>query len=289
MVQHKIHLDKDVSQILYTSKAGDDKNFPPLDMNADTTINNGGWSEFRDLLLDESDVQANNPANSNHKTRYAIYPKICLLGRYSRSVLVWKCWCFIHHFIKKRYGGVCQCWREESWRSLIVFNQVKSDSRLLKTPQPNINHQDNDVIYYDAIVDENDKGVIVAIKDDAGSGITVKHQVSIVQFNTRLALAKQYSANTRLWWFSHIVIAANIWRHAKMRNVNTHYNNPTLTTNGRRISLGSWLHNWWNKSRFHWCNIPRCFFPKTDESSVNALGFPSVPKSARFGRTRWLC
>ena len=44
----------------------------------------------------------------------------------------------------------------------------KSDSRSWNLPQPNINHQDNDVIYYDAIVDENDKGVIVAIKDDAG-------------------------------------------------------------------------------------------------------------------------
>ena len=273
---------QDVSQILYTSKAGDEPNFPPLDMNADTTINNGGWSRVSDLLLDESDVQANNPANSNHKTRYAIYPKICLRSD-DIPVVFW-------------YGSAGASYTTSSRRdmavyvnvgekspehSLIVFNRSKAIHALGLLPQPNINHQDNDVIYYDAIVDENDKGVIVAIKDDAGSGITVKHQVSIVQFNTRLALAKQYSATTGLG-DSRTLLSPPIYDGTtEMRNVNTHYNNPTLTTNGRgeyHLVLGFTIDG--TNPDSIGATFRDASLPKTDESSVNALGFPSVPKSA---------
>ena len=192
-------------------------------------------------------------------------------------------------FNEKRYGGVCLSMLERRARAFSHRFQ-SNKSRFTPTFAPT-KHQSSrqrcDLLRCNCWW-EWQLGLIVAIKDDK-FGITVKYSVSIMHLHKGIALTS-IPATTVLWCDSCIdVIAATYdFKTTEMRNVNTHYNNPTLTTNGNENIT------WFLLQLMEQIPIPLVqhsemlpFQKPMNHQSMHLL--PISRKKCRFYRTRWLC
>lgn len=213
------------SHIIYTTKLPSDSSFLSLPSYvgdpANWTINS--WSKVNATVSNPVVVDDNASNLTNHKVADCDKPKVCLIGdntpmvfyrggaAASAGVLGDRANNAIYANVGRNETGT----HDPSGR--FIFDITKA-IHVVGVQNPS-QYPTRNVIYYDAIIDENDRAFVCIIKDDAGRSVLLN------SFDASVPFADEYSSANGLGVTKALFIPKNA-------TVRPDYKHITMTTNG---------------------------------------------------------
>lgn len=224
----------DITRILYTCKLPEDASFEtwnPTDSSG--APNDGLWSVVNGI---QTAAGQNLPAAPPHFTNINYWPKICLRSDDIPVVFYWGLADSDYSSSDRREGAIYTNIGEGGVSGRFTFDTGKCCHVVGLPPDSRNTYQSKYVMYYDAIVDERDKAVVVAIKDDrqTTAGQTwANRQTLMNRFDANRPLANQYDATNGLGDTRTLLMGPTYNGSTELRYIDTYYENPTLTTDGK--------------------------------------------------------
>lgn len=232
------------NRIYYTSKLAGEDSFPtftPID-NAELQgrPDDNRYQVVNGLIVDAAETDLNQPASGPHYTTYNDCPKVVLRG--DNIPVVFYRGLPIQSFAdaSRNYDAIyCNIGQSPNRISdpsgRFAFDTTKCFHVVGLPPDSKNPMETKDVVYYDAIIDERDRAIVLSIKDDRESSPVAyaPRQTLISVFDTRKTLAEQYTSTDGLG--AHITL----WRGpvydgvSELRKTNPNYRDISLTTDGK--------------------------------------------------------
>ena len=237
-----------VSRVLYVVKATDEDTFPDYTQTDSPagSPNDDRWqiASYTMTTAQFSDVNANNPSSSNHAVQYADTPKVAL--RSDDTPLVFyrgSCPDYVIGF--RRYSAVYVNYGQTSSAGPggtsaggFTFTNTKACHVVGLGPDANNTWQaGSGVHFFDAIIDERDRVIVVATLDDATTGGTpsqsyASRQTFLTFFDSQVQPASQYSTTNGLG-VNRVLLKAPVYDGTtETRYLDPKYRDIVLTTNG---------------------------------------------------------
>jgi hypothetical protein len=279
--------DVDLTRILYTVKQPEDANFPEWNPASGTGLPvNELWSVVSKDLTDATDATANQASAGPHATSYASASKVCLRSDDLPVVFFWGSPMGTYTTSTRRSSAVYANIGQVGTGGNFTFDTSKvyhvdgigPDSRNGVNSAYGVKH-------YDAIVDERDRAVVVTVKADrrTASGKTfAERQTMVTVFDTRRPLSDQYTSTDGLGDHRTLFLGPTYNGSTELRHLDTFYENPTLTTNGKgeyHLVMGFTItgHDPARRGALYRDTA------LSVDSSVSPLIFPGTPLSASGG------
>lgn len=223
----------DQTRILYTTKLPDEATFtdwnPP---NTDGLPANDRWQ----VVNGEQTTSGQNLAAAPpHKSNFNCWPKVTLRSDDIPVVFYWGLASSDFSDADRRDGAIYTNIGMGGVGGHFTFDGDKCCHVVGLPPDSRNTNTGKYVYFYDAIIDENDKAVTVAIKKDrqTTSGQTwANRQTLMNRFDSRKSLASQYTATNGLGDTRTLFMGPTYDGASEFRYLDTFYENPTLTTNG---------------------------------------------------------
>ena len=230
------------SRIFYTSKLTDEDSFPtwtPVEANEAKPYDNR-FVCVHGLITDAGQTSLNQASAGPHFTTYNDCPKVVLRG--DNIPIVFYRGQPIQSFADAdRNWNAIYCSVGQSPNRVsdpsgrFTFDSNKSFHVVGLAPDSKNPMELKNVVYYDAIIDENDRAIVLTTKDDreTSPATYAPRQTLITTFDSRKTLEVQYSATDGLG--THITL----WRGpvydgtTELRKVDPNYKNVSLTTDGK--------------------------------------------------------
>lgn len=229
-------------RIFYTSKLPDEDSFPtflPEEANSAAPTDNR-YTVIHGLITDAGQTTLNQASAGPHYTTYNDCPKVVLRG--DNIPVVFYRGRPIQSFATadRRYNAIyCNIGQSPNRVSdpsgRFTFDSTKCHHVVGLPPDSKNPMENKEVVFYDAIIDERDRAIVVSIKDDreTSPAIYAPRQTLITTFDTRKSLAEQYSTTDGLG--THITL----WRGpvydgtSELRKTDPNYKDISLTTDGK--------------------------------------------------------
>ena len=223
----------DQTRILYTSKLPEEASFPNWNPASNAGLpTDGRWQ----VVNGEQTTTGQNLASAPpHFTNFNCWPKVTLRSDDTPVVFYWGLASSDFSDADRRDGAIYTNIGEGGVAGTFSFSESKCCHVVGLAPDSRNTNTGKPVGFYDAIVDENDKAVVVAIKKDrqTTAGQTwANRQTLMTRFDTRVPLASQYTSTNGLGDTRTLFMGPTYDGVNEMRYVDTYYENPTLTTNG---------------------------------------------------------
>jgi hypothetical protein len=230
------------SRIFYTSKLPDEDSFPtwtPVEANQAKPYDNR-FVCVHDIITDAGQTTLNQASAGPHYTTYNDCPKVVLRG--DNIPVVFYRGQPIQSFATadRNYNAIyCNIGQSPNRVSdpsgRFTFDSTKSFHVVGLGPDSKNPLELKNVVYYDAIIDERDRAIVLSTKDDreTSPAVYAPRQTLITTFDSRVPLVDQYSATDGLG--THITL----WRGpvydgtTELRKVDPAYRNVSLTTDGK--------------------------------------------------------
>lgn len=230
------------SRIFYTSKLPDEDSFPtwtPVEANEGKPYDNR-FVCVHGLITDAGQTTLNQASAGPHYTTYNDCPKVVLRG--DNIPVVFYRGQPIQSFTdsSRNYNAIyCNIGQSPNRVSdpsgRFTFDSTKSFHVVGLAPDSKNPLELKHIVYYDAIIDERDRAIVLSTKDDreTSPAVYAPRQTLISTFNSRIPLASQYTATDGLG--AHITL----WRGpvydgtAELRKLDPNYKNVSLTTDGK--------------------------------------------------------
>ena len=223
----------DQTRILYATKLPEDPSFP--DWNPTLTDGKPNDTLWQIVNGEQTASDQNLPAAPPHPTNFNCWPKVTLRSDDTPVVFYWGLASSDFSTSDRRDGAIYTNIGQGGVGGRFSFEQDKCCHVVGLAPDSRNTNTGKPIMYYDAIVDENDKAVVVGIKNDRQTlnGQTwANRQTLMTRFDTRLTLADQYTSTNGLGDTRTLFMNPTYDGVNEMRYVDTYYENPTLTTNG---------------------------------------------------------
>jgi hypothetical protein len=290
--------------IVYSMKLPEEASFPdfaPAAEGPETAFKSDvRWTSVNNIITDAGQTSLNDAAGPNHRMVFCDYPKIALRSD-DVPVVFWlgypyqsfatadrRYWAVYTNIGKTPTGT-----NDPTGR--FVFD-INSATHVVGLPPDSRNTQQNyDVVEYDAIVDERDRAVVVALKDDRRTdGSPAKtyanRQTLMTVFDTRKTTAEQYNSTNGLGDTRTLLIAPTYNGTTETRAIDPRYTSPCITTNGKgqyHIVIGYSIEGQFNKSASGF--EPELFGATfrdatlTKQSAIAPLQWPATPSADLTG------
>ena len=236
-----------VSRVLYVVKQTDDDTFPdytqtdvPAGAPNDTRWQTASYSM---ATLQKVITEGNSPTQSRHSVQYVDSPKICLRSDdvpivfYRGSAPDFMTANRRYSAVYVNYGRTSSAGPGGTSAGGFTFENDACHVVGLGPDSNNSGQGANNVHYYDAIIDERDRGVVVATLDDSQTGGTpsqtfAPRQTYITTFDTRVQPADQYTTTDGLGT-TRVLLKAPVYDGTtETRYLDPKYRDIVLTTNG---------------------------------------------------------
>ena len=223
----------DQTRILYSTKLANESSF--TDWNPPSNEGKPADGRWQIVNGEQTAAGQNLAAAPPHFSNFNCWPKVTLRSDDTPVVFYWGLASSDFSDADRRDGAIYTNIGEGGVGGSFSFQESKCCHVVGLAPDSRNTNTGKPVHYYDAIVDENDKGVVVAIKNDrqTASGQTwANRQTLMTRFDTRTPLADQYTSTNGLGDTRTLFMGPTYNGTTELRHIDTFYENPTLTSNG---------------------------------------------------------
>jgi len=223
----------DQTRILYTTKLPEESSF--TDWNPLTTDGKPPDGRWQVVNGQQTAAGQNLASQMPHFSNFNCWPKVTLRSDNTPVVFYWGLASSDFSDADRRDGAIYVNIGEGGVGGTYSFSESKCCHVVGLAPDSRNTNTGKPVHYYDAIVDENDKAVVVAIKKDrqtANGQTWANRQTLMTRFDSRLPLVGQYSSINGLGDTRTLFMGPTYNGVSEGRYIDTFYENPTLTTNG---------------------------------------------------------